>query len=52
LLSSVADWRWQLDRDDSLWYPTARLFRQPAAGDWATVIDRVRARLTSVAAGG
>jgi hypothetical protein len=52
LLSSVADWRWQLDRDDSLWYPTARLFRQPAAGDWATVIDRVRARLISVAAGG
>jgi Glycosyltransferase family 9 (heptosyltransferase) len=51
LLSSVADWRWHLDRDDSPWYPTARLFRQPIAGDWAAVIDRVRARLAALAAG-
>jgi hypothetical protein len=31
------DWRWTLDREDSPWYPTARLFRQQAAGDWRAV---------------
>ena len=35
------DWRWMLDREDSPWYPTARLFRQSAAGDWAGVVRRV-----------
>lgn len=35
-------WRWLRDRDDSPWYPTLRLFRQPEAGDWASVIGRVR----------
>ncbi len=34
-------WRWFLGRDDSPWYPTARLFRQEAPGDWDTVIARV-----------
>jgi hypothetical protein len=34
LLQDVPDWRWLLDRDDSPWYPSAKLFRQPAAGDW------------------
>jgi len=41
LLPFVPDWRWLLDREDSLWYPTARLLRQPARGDWASVIGRV-----------
>ncbi|HEX7272207.1 MAG TPA: tetratricopeptide repeat-containing glycosyltransferase family protein [Casimicrobiaceae bacterium] len=39
------DWRWMLEREDSLWYPTARLFRQSAVGDWAGIIDRVAAEL-------
>jgi ADP-heptose:LPS heptosyltransferase len=42
LLPFLPDWRWLLDRDDSPWYPTARLFRQPAHGDWDSVIARLR----------
>ena len=38
-------WRWLRERDDSPWYPTARLFRQDAARDWDHVIARVRAAL-------
>jgi hypothetical protein len=34
-------WRWQIDRDDSPWYPTAKLFRQSSPGDWGTVVDLV-----------
>ena len=45
LLAYVADWRWLLGRDDSPWYPTARLFRQTSTGNYADVIDRVRAEL-------
>ena len=41
LLRHVPDWRWLLDRDDSPWYPSARLFRQPAAGDWDSVVTKV-----------
>jgi hypothetical protein len=35
-------WRWLLDRDDSPWYPTARLYRQERPGDWQGVLERVR----------
>jgi tetratricopeptide (TPR) repeat protein len=41
LIPFVADWRWLLDRDDSPWYPTARLFRQKAPNDWGPVLQRV-----------
>jgi tetratricopeptide (TPR) repeat protein len=41
------DWRWLLGRDDSPWYPTMRLFRQTAIGDWAGVVGRARAALTA-----
>lgn len=37
----AVDWRWLLGRDSSPWYPTARLFRQPVQGDWASVTDRI-----------
>jgi hypothetical protein len=35
------DWRWLLNRDDSPWYSTARLFRQPAMDDWTSVTERI-----------
>jgi hypothetical protein len=43
------DWRWMLEREDSPWYPTARLFRQPAPGDWAVVVERIREELSALA---
>jgi ADP-heptose:LPS heptosyltransferase len=50
LLPHLADWRWLERREDSPWYPTARLFRQPAAGDWTAVAERVREQLEAFCA--
>jgi tetratricopeptide (TPR) repeat protein len=45
LLPFTPDYRWLLDRDDSPWYPTARLFRQTAARDYAPVVERMKREL-------
>ena len=50
LLKSDADWRWLLDREDSPWYPTMRLFRQREWGDWNCVFERVTEELRLLAA--
>jgi Flp pilus assembly protein TadD len=44
-LSTAADWRWMVDRPDSPWYPTMRLFRQTALGDWQGVFARIASAL-------
>jgi tetratricopeptide (TPR) repeat protein len=48
LLPHAADFRWLRGREDSPWYPTAKLFRQPAFGDWDSVIGRLRDELRQV----
>ena len=48
LLPYTPDYRWLLDRDDSPWYPTVRLFRQHETRDYACVIDRMRAELVAM----
>jgi hypothetical protein len=45
LLPYESDWRWMLDREDSPWYPTMRLFRQDARREWLPVVERVAAEL-------
>jgi len=47
LLHAEPDWRWMIDRDDSPWYPTMRLFRQRTAGEWFDVVTRVAEELGS-----
>jgi hypothetical protein len=42
------DFRWMLDRTDSPWYPSMRLFRQTTIGDWDGPIERVRQELIEV----
>jgi tetratricopeptide (TPR) repeat protein len=49
-LRARPDWRWLLDREDSPWYPTMRLFRQGEPGDWAGTYARVAAALRERAA--
>jgi hypothetical protein len=52
LLPFCPDWRWMRDRDDSPWYPTARLFRQSAPGDWRDPVARAAAALARLQEGG
>jgi tetratricopeptide (TPR) repeat protein len=47
LLPLLPDWRWLLNRSDSPWYPTMRLFRQVGHGDWGSVLQQVQAALVS-----
>jgi hypothetical protein len=49
LLPHLADWRWMEHRNDSPWYPTARLFRQARPGDWRTLVLSVRDQLRQFA---
>lgn len=42
LLPFAPDWRWLLAREDSPWYPTLRLFRQPKRGDWQSVVEKIQ----------
>jgi hypothetical protein len=48
LLPYAADWRWLVERSDSPWYPSARLYRQSAPGDWPSVVERLRADLAEL----
>jgi tetratricopeptide (TPR) repeat protein len=50
LLNNSPDWRWLLEREDSPWYPTARLFRQSAFGNWQAVVARVERELRALVA--
>jgi hypothetical protein len=45
LLNKGSDWRWLLEREDSPWYPTARLFRQSTPGGWQEVVLRIEGEL-------
>jgi hypothetical protein len=51
LLPFIAEWRWLEGRDDSPWYPSARLFRQSKADDWAGVVARVFGELSQLQVG-
>jgi hypothetical protein len=48
LLPAHADWRWMLDRYDTPWYPTGRLFRQKSLGNWCPTIEDVRTALAEM----
>jgi ADP-heptose:LPS heptosyltransferase len=50
LLPFAPDWRWMMDRSDSPWYSSARLFRQSKRGDWAGVVGQVAASLAPISA--
>ncbi len=47
-LSAAPDWRWMVDRDDSPWYPSMRLFRQSQLGQWTEIFQRMAAALAKL----
>lgn len=51
LIASDPDWRWRLSREDTDWYPSARLFRQSCRGDWGEVMLRVKDALQELVGG-
>ncbi|WDZ98050.1 tetratricopeptide repeat protein [Herbaspirillum sp. WKF16] len=48
MLPYTPDWRWLMDREDSPWYPSMRLFRQPEADDWDSVISKMSSELAAL----
>jgi len=48
MLNFDSDWRWLIDREDSPWYPTMRLFRQPKIGDWYSVTQQIKDSLINL----
>jgi tetratricopeptide (TPR) repeat protein len=50
MLPFAPDWRWRLNREDTPWYGSVRLFRQPSSGDWDSIIDKVLVGLSGPAA--
>jgi hypothetical protein len=51
VLPYLADWRWMEEREDSPWYPTAKLFRQRTSGDWGEPVERMREELRKLVHG-
>jgi len=47
MVTNIPDWRWLMDRVDSPWYPTLRLYRQPVPGDWNSVVQNILTDLLS-----
>ena len=48
LAAYTSDWRWLLDREDTPWYPSMKIFRQRRPSDWSDVMDRVVKRLSRI----
>ena len=50
LCRKQSEWRWMLDREDSPWYPSIRIFRQTVIGQWDDVIEKVTQELKQLVA--
>ena len=51
MLPHVGEWRWLEERTDSPWYPSMRIYRQPARGDWDGVVEAMAVDLAALAKG-